>query len=93
MKKRDFDHAKERFNDRKAELHAQKIRAANLAGVPYHFGDDVKVVQEAGGITSIYFGGRGKPDGNGHAHYVLDQFGYISYHRDPGEARGPQNRR
>jgi outer membrane murein-binding lipoprotein Lpp len=90
-KKREFMLAKERFDDHKAMRAAAKQDAAFRAGVQ-HYGDDVKVVHKDG-KSHVYFGGVGEPDGDGHAHYVLDEFGNIEYRRDPFADRGPQNYR
>lgn len=88
-KKREWQLAKERFDDHKAMRQAAKQDAAFRAGVQHH-GDDVKVVHKDG-KSHVYFGGVGEPDGEGHAHYVLDEFGNIEYRRDPFADRGPQN--
>ncbi len=92
-KKHEHRLAKERFDDRKAELEGARRDSAIRAGVPAHYGDEVKVVNEPGGNTSVYFGGVGKPDGPGHAHYVVDQFGNLTWRREPFEDRGPHNAR
>jgi hypothetical protein len=92
-KQRDFHLARERFNDRKAELEGARRDAAVRAGVPSHYGHEVKVKVEPHGVTSVYFGGIGTPDGPGHAHYVVDQSGKITWRRDPFENRGPHNAR
>lgn len=92
-KKHEFMLAKERFDDRKAMRAAAKQDALFRAGL-LHFGHDVKVIHKPeDGKTHVYFGGIGEPDGQGHAHYVLDQFGNIEYRRDPFADRGPQNLR
>lgn len=87
-KKRHFQLAKERFDDRKAVIAAANQDAAFRAGV--HQGHDVKVVHK-GDKTHVYFGGIGEPDGQGHAHYVLDSFGNIEYRRDPFQEHGGHN--
>ena len=87
-KKHVFRLAKERFDDRKAVLAAARQDAAFRAGV--HRGHEVKVVHKDN-KTHVYFGGVGTPDGAGHAHYVLDQFGNIEYRRDPFQDHGAQN--
>ncbi|TAK89220.1 hypothetical protein EPO04_03955 [Patescibacteria group bacterium] len=88
-KKHQFRLAKERFDDRKAVLEASRRDVAFKAGVQ-HYGHDVKVVHKDN-KTHVYFGGVGRPDGAGHAHYVLDEFGNIEYRRDPFQERGPHN--
>ncbi len=88
-KKREFMLAKERFDDHKAMVQAAKQDTAFRAGVQ-HYGDEVKVVHKDG-KSHVYFGGTGEPDGPGHAHYVLDEYGNIEYRRDPFADRGPQN--
>lgn len=90
--KQAFDLTKEQFNDQLAVVRAAKRDAIFAAGVQ-HYGEDVLVRHQADGKTSIYFGGVGRPDGPGHAHYVLDETGNITYRRDPFTERGPQNYR
>jgi len=89
-KKREFQLAKERFDDHRAVRMAAKQDAVFSAGLQ-HYGHEVLVKHQEDGSTSIYFGGVGTPDGPGHAHYVVDQFGNITYRRDPFADRGPQN--
>jgi hypothetical protein len=89
-KKHEFMLAKERFDDHKAMREAAKQDKLLAAGLQ-HYGHDVLVKHEEDGSTSIYFGGIGRPDGEGHAHYVVDRFGNITYRRDPFSERGPQN--
>ncbi len=88
--KRDFDLAREQFNDQLAVVRAARMDAIFAAGVQ-HYGHEVLVKHEADGKTSVYFGGVDRPDGEGHAHYVLDEAGNITYRRDPFSSRGPQN--
>lgn len=90
--KREFDLAKERFGDQKATVEAAKRDAVFAAGLR-HYGDEVVVRHEPNGNTSIYFGGIDRPDGDGHAHYVIDAAGNIIYRRDPFQDRGAQNYR
>jgi hypothetical protein len=92
-KKHVFRLAKERFDDRKRQLSTERRDVAVKAGTPRQYWDDVKVVEEASGSTSVYFGGTGKPDGPGHAHYVVDRFGNLTWRREPNESRGRHNAR
>jgi hypothetical protein len=92
-KKHEFQLAKERFDDHKAEIEGARRDAALRAEVPAHYGHDVKVVNEPDGSTSIYFGGIGEPDGEGHGHYVLDQFGNITHRREPFQPHRREDRR
>lgn len=85
--------AKERFDDRKRQLSTERRDTAVRAGTPRQYWDNVKVVEEASGNTSVYFGGVGKPDGPGHAHYVVDRFGNLTWRREPNESRGRHNAR
>lgn len=85
--------AKERFDDRKRQLSTERRDTAIKAGTPHQYWNDVKVVEEASGNTSVYFGGVGKPDGPGHAHYVIDRFGNLTWRREPNESRGRHNAR
>lgn len=45
------------------------------------------------GCLHIYFGGKSKPDGLGHGHWVLLPDGRVAYSRNPGKRHGPQNYR
>jgi len=85
--------AKERFDDRKRQLSTKRRDTAVKAGTPRQYWDSVKVVEETSGNTSVYFGGVGKPDGVGHAHYVVDRFGNLTWRREPNESRGRHNAR
>jgi hypothetical protein len=49
------------------------------------------MVQDPNGETHIYFGGIGKPDGPGHAHYVLDPSGKLIWRREVGASHSWQN--
>lgn len=48
-------------------------------------------MKDSDGNTNIYFGGIGKPDGPGHGHYVMDQYGTVTYMRNPSDPHGTQN--
>ena len=60
-------------------------------GVPFQYRDNVLISTDPDGITNIYFGGVGKPDGPGHGHYVMDQKGNVTYRREPFDPHGAQN--
>ena len=92
-KKHEFRLAKERFDDRKAQLEGARRDLAIRAGDPSYYGDEVIAKNEPGGKTSVYFGGVGSPDGPGHAHYVIDEFGNLTWRREPHESRGRHNAR
>jgi hypothetical protein len=64
---------------------------AELARVPAQYLNNVWVSVGENGNTNIYFGGLGEPNGPGHGHYVMDQFGNVTYKREPFEPHGPQN--
>lgn len=68
-----------------------KKSIAARAGVPLQYQDNVLISTDPDGITNIYFGGVGKPDGPGHGHYVMDQHGTVTYRRDPFDPHGAQN--
>ncbi|MEO5949359.1 MAG: hypothetical protein ABIP74_03070 [Candidatus Saccharimonas sp.] len=100
--KADFDAAKAAHNQAKDAFRArlEKVRstrssdnraAAERAGVPYQYRDNVHVSKDSSGNTNIYFGGSGTPDGPGHGHYVLDSRGKVTYKREPFDAHGAQN--
>ena len=46
---------------------------------------------DSDGITNIYFGGIGKPNGTGHGHYAMDRNGNVTYRREPFDPHGTQN--
>lgn len=53
-----------------------------------------QVVAELGGLdilVNLYFGGVGEPNGPGHAHYVMDANGNLTYKREPFDPHGAQN--
>lgn len=68
-----------------------KKSIAEKAGVPFQYQDNVLISTDPDGITNIYFGGIGKPDGPGHGHYVMDQNGNVTYRRDPFDPHSAQN--
>jgi hypothetical protein len=88
LKKSAFQLAKEQFDDRKSRLVLERRDIAIRAGTPKKYWDDVKVVEESSGNISVYFGGRGKPDGAGHAHYVIGRSGNLIWRREPNDNRG-----
>lgn len=96
--KREFDAARQAFKARLDKVRAERNRRreddrdiALKAGVPIRYIDDIKVVRQPDGNVSIYFGGIGKPDGTGHAHYVVDGRGNVTYLRKVGSPYGSQN--
>ena len=68
-----------------------KKSIAEKAGVPSQYRDNVWISKDSDGNTNIYFGGIGKPDGPGHGHYVMDQYGTVTYMRNPSDPHGTQN--
>ena len=68
-----------------------KKSIAARAGVPLQYQDNVLISTDPDGITNIYFGGIGKPNGTGHGHYVMDQHGTVTYRREPFDPHGAQN--
>ncbi len=86
------------FKDRLDELKSanrkrreDKKSIAARAGVPLQYQDNVLISTDPDGITNIYFGGIGKPNGTGHGHYVMDQHGTVTYRREPFDPHGAQN--
>lgn len=69
----------------------QNLIIAKKAGVPEQYLNDLKVVTKSNGTTHIYFGGIDSPDGEGHAHYVVNSEGFATYRRDPFAPRGWHN--
>ena len=68
-----------------------KKSIAEKAGVPLQYQDNVLISTDPDGITNIYFGGIGKPNGTGHGHYAMDRNGTVTYRRDPFDPHGTQN--
>lgn len=64
---------------------------AEQAGVPYEYLDKVWVSKKPDGTVNLYFGGVGEPNGPGHAHYVMDARGNVTYKRAPFDPHGAQN--
>lgn len=96
--KAEFDKAKTAFKSRLDKVKAESARRredrksiAVRAGVPHRYVDNVWVRQDSEGNYNIYFGGVGKPDGEGHGHYVLSTTGKVTYKRDPFDPHGSHN--
>ena len=64
---------------------------AERAGVPSQYLDKVWVSKKPDGSVNLYFGGLGEPNGPGHAHYVMDARGNVTYRREPFDPHGAQN--
>lgn len=69
----------------------EKKSIAEKAGVPLQYQDNVLISTDPDGITNIYFGGIGKPNGTGHGHYAMDRNGTVTYRREPFDPHGAQN--
>ena len=96
--KAEFDACAKAFKDRLDELKSahrkrrkEKKSIAAKAGVPLQYQDNVLISTDSDGITNIYFGGIGKPNGTGHGHYAMDQNGNVTYRREPFDPHGAQN--
>lgn len=96
--KEDFDSCAKAFKTRleKVKSENQKRRQdresiLDKAGIPHQYRDNVYISKGSGGDTNIYFGGIGKPDGDGHGHYVLNKSGKVTYRRDPYREHGSHN--
>ena len=75
--------SKKRMDDRRS--------VAEKAGVPAQYRDDLWISTDSEGNTNIYFGGVGKPNGDGHGHYVVDRGGTVTYRREPFDPHGSHN--
>ena len=96
--KAEFDACAKAFKDRLDELKSahrkrreDKKSIAARAGVPLQYQDNVLISTDPDGITNIYFGGIGKPNGTGHGHYAMDRNGTVTYRREPFDPHGAQN--
>lgn len=96
--KAEFDACAKAFKDRLDELKSahrkrrkEKKSIAEKAGVPLQYQDNVLISTDPDGITNIYFGGIGKPNGTGHGHYAMDRNGTVTYRREPFDPHGTQN--
>ncbi len=75
-----------------AELRRITDELARAAGVPRRYVGNVRVRHKSSdGTSHLYFGGEGGPGGKGHAHYVINERGYMSYRREPGQPHGRRN--
>ena len=93
-----FDTASKAFRARLDYVKAQgkkrnedRRSLAEKAGVPYQYLDKVWVSKKPDGSVNLYFGGVGEPNGPGHAHYVMDANGNLTYKREPFDPHGAQN--
>ena len=96
--KAEFDACAKAFKDRLDELKSahrkrreDKKSIAARAGIPLQYQDNVLISTDPDGITNIYFGGIGKPNGTGHGHYAMDRNGTVTYRREPFDPHGTQN--
>ena len=96
--KAEFDDCAKAVKDRLDELNSahrkrrkEKKSIAEKAGVPLQYQDNVLISTDPDGITNIYFGGIGKPNGTGHGHYAMDRNGTVTYRREPFDPHGTQN--
>ena len=53
--------------------------------------ESIVVFMKKDNSIHILFGGLGTPDGPDHGHIVIEPEGFITYARNAGEERGPQN--
>lgn len=75
-----------------SKRHRDAKRAiAEKAGVPQQYCDNVWISKQPDGTINIYFGGVGRPDGPGHGHYSVDEYGKVTYLRQPFRPHGSQN--
>lgn len=88
---RDFRARLERVKAENANTKNERQEVARRAGVPPQYLDSVWVSPDGKGGHNIYFGGIGQPNGPGHAHYVTDSFGKVTYKRDPFDPHGAHN--
>ena len=96
--KADFDKAVKAFRDRLDAVKAEgkkrnqdRQTLARQAGVPAQYLDKVWVTKKPDGTVHLYFGGVGEPNGPGHAHYVMNARGDVTYKRDPFDPHGSHN--
>lgn len=96
--KADFEKAKMAFAARLDKLKAEATKRredrksiAVRAGIPSQYVENVWIRQDGDGNYNIYFGGIGKPDGEGHGHYVMSASGKITYRREPFDPHGSHN--
>ncbi len=82
--------ARQRHRNLQRSEFARHVMLARKAGVAEVHFENMKVTEESD-VIHFYFGGRGRPDGLYHGHYILTDDGYLLYRRDPGEPHGPQN--
>lgn len=75
----------------KADVLKLNMERADKAGVPREYHGNLYVSAEENGNINILFGGKKKPNGEDHGHYVLDKFGNVVYAREIGAERPPEH--
>ena len=93
-----FDKASTAFRTRLEKVKADNAsrnddrrEIARKAGVPTQYLDSIWVSPNGKGGHNIYFGGVGRPNGPGHAHYVIDSSANVTYRRYPFDPHGAHN--
>jgi hypothetical protein len=53
--------------------------------------EKLHIYRDINGNFNILFGGKDKPNGPDHGHYVITNIGEFFYHRNPDEPHGAHN--
>ena len=66
-------------------MEEERTLVMNLAWIPSRYRWNAKVLKNEKGRYDIYYGGEGRPDGDGHGHAVIEPDNTPTYHRRPGQ--------
>ena len=97
--KREFLALNTQYRDKRAESKIAEAKRqedikiiAEKIGIPDEYWDNMVVRIDRNGVRLHFlFGGKERPAGPGHGHYVVDKEGSVIYRRDPGEKHGAAN--
>lgn len=90
FKKTFFDTVDE-YRQHQKKLYPEAYKLAqepDLLAETHAIPDKIKAKVGIDGQVHAYFGGRGSPDGYGHAHYVINPDNTLYWTRPPGERKG-----
>lgn len=68
-----------------------KLSLITVAGVPEKYHRNFVIERTNRGTVNIYFGGKNGPFGDNHGHYVINDYGIMTYRREYGEEHGVQH--
>lgn len=68
-----------------------KLKLMITAGVPEKYRSNFHIERTNRGTVNIFFGGKNGPFGENHGHYVINDYGVMTYRREYGEDHGVQH--